>query len=141
LRAGSLVIWQRVDGIMLYRLAAEAVLLLHLAFIAFAVVGAALAARWRWLVVVHAPAATWGFFVELTGRVCPLTYAENYLRVRAGQSGYSESFIEHYLVAIIYPAGLTREIQFVLAGVVVVANMAIYAWLFYPRHPSSATDA
>lgn len=126
---------------MLYRLAAEAVLLLHLAFIAFAVVGAALAARWRWLVVVHLPAATWGFFVELTGRICPLTYAENYLRVRAGQAGYSESFIEHYLVAIVYPAGLTREIQFVLAAVVVVVNIAIYAWLFYFRRPSSAPDA
>ena len=126
---------------MLYRVAAEAVLLLHLAFIAFVIVGAALAARWRWVVVVHLPAATWGFFVELTGRICPLTYAENYLRVRAGQAGYSESFIEHYLVAIVYPAGLTREIQFVLAGVVVVVNIAIYAWLFYFRHPSSAPDA
>lgn len=126
---------------MLYRLAAEAVLLLHLAFIAFALVGAAFAARWRWLVVVHIPAAAWGFFVELTGRLCPLTYAENFLRVRAGQSGYTESFIEHYLLAILYPAGLTREIQFVLAGVVVVINVAIYAWLFYSRHTMRATDA
>lgn len=126
---------------MLYRLTAEAVLLLHLAFIAFALVGAAFAARWRWLVVVHIPAAAWGFFVELTGRLCPLTYAENFLRVRAGQSGYTESFIEHYLLAILYPAGLTREIQFVLAGVVVVINVAIYAWLFYSRHTMRATDA
>lgn len=114
---------------MYYRLAAEGVLLLHLAFIVFALLGAAIAARWRWLVVVHVPAAAWGFFIELTGRVCPLTYAENYLRIRAGQSGYTESFIEHYLLAIIYPAGLTREIQFVLAAVVIVINVAIYGWL------------
>ena len=122
---------------MLYRLAAEAVLLLHLAFIVFALLGAAFAARRRWLIVVHLPAAAWGFFVELTGRICPLTYAENFLRIKAGQSGYTESFIEHYLLAVLYPAGLTREVQFVLAGVVVVINVAIYAWLFCFRRASS----
>jgi hypothetical protein len=121
---------------MLYRLAADAVLLLHLAFIVFALLGAAFAARRRWLVVVHLPAAAWGFFVELTGRICPLTYAENFLRIKAGQSGYTDSFIEHYLLAVLYPAGLTREVQFVLAGAVIVINVAIYAWLFYPRHAS-----
>ena len=122
---------------MLYRLAADAVLLLHLAFIVFVLLGAAFAQRWRWLVVVHLPAAVWGCFVEITGRICPLTYAENYLRIKAGQSGYRDSFIEHYLLAVIYPAGLTREVQFVLAGVVVVINVAFYVWLFYPRRASS----
>jgi hypothetical protein len=118
---------------MFYRIAAEAVLLLHLAFIVFALLGAAIAVRWRWLTIVHVPAAAWGFFVELTGRVCPLTYAENALRIKAGQSGYTETFIEHYLLAIVYPAGLTREVQFVLAAVVVIVNVAIYGWLFRPR--------
>ena len=124
---------------MFYRLAAEAVLLLHLAFIVFALLGAAIAVRWRWLILVHLPAAAWGFFVEITGRICPLTYAENYLRIKAGQSGYTESFIEHYLLAIIYPAGLTREIQFVLASVVVVINVAIYAWLLFSWRVSNRT--
>jgi hypothetical protein len=118
---------------MFYRIAAEAVLLLHLAFIVFALLGAAIAVRWRWLIIVHVPAATWGFFVELTGRVCPLTYAENALRIKAGQSGYTETFIEHYLLAIVYPAGLTRNVQFVLAAVVVIINAAIYGWLFRRR--------
>jgi hypothetical protein len=126
---------------MLYRLAADAVLLIHLAFIAFALLGAAFAARWRWLIALHLPAAAWGFFVELTGRTCPLTYAENLLRIRAGESGYAESFIEHYLLAIIYPAGLTRDIQLALAGVVIVINVAIYGWLFFKRHESTQTDA
>jgi Protein of Unknown function (DUF2784) len=121
---------------MLYGLAAEGVLLLHLAFISFVVLGAAVAARWRWLVIVHVPAAAWGFFVEVTGRVCPLTYAENYLRLQAGQSGYGESFIEHYLLAVLYPAGLTREAQIVLAAAVVVINGAIYGWRFYTRRVS-----
>ncbi len=127
---------------MLYRLAAEGILLLHLAFIVFVVLGAALAARRRWFILVHFPAALWGVFVEVTGRVCPLTYAENYLRVKAGQSGYAESFIEHYLLAVIYPAGLTREVQFLLAAAVVVINVAIYGWLYAhsrrtPRKPDA----
>ncbi len=121
---------------MLFRLSADAVLLVHLAFILFVLVGAAIAARWRWILVVHLPAAAWGFFVELTGRICPLTYLENYLRIKAGQSGYTESFIEHYLLAIIYPAGLTRGIQLTLAGVVVIVNVAIYGWLYYARRMS-----
>ena len=111
------------------RIAADAVLILHLGFIVFALLGAALALRWRWLPLVHLPAAAWGVFIELTGRVCPLTYLENHFRLRAGQAGYSESFVEHYLLAVIYPAGLTREIQFVLAGVVLVVNAALYTWL------------
>ena len=126
---------------MFYRLAAEGVLLLHLAFIMFVILGAAAVVRWRWLAAVHVPAAIWGFFIELTGGVCPLTYAENYLRVRSGKAGYTESFIEHYLLAIVYPAGLTREIQLVLAAVVVLINVSIYGWFFYSRRPSRSADA
>jgi len=118
---------------MFFQLAADGVLLTHVAFVLFALLGAALAARRRWILVVHLPAAAWGFFVELTGRICPLTYLENALRNRAGESGYTDSFLEHYLLAIIYPPGLTRQVQLALAGVVVVINVAIYAWLFYPR--------
>lgn len=120
---------------MLYRFAAAAVLLLHFAFIAFVLVGAVPAVRWRWFSAVHLPAAAWGVFVELSGRICPLTYIENFLRIKAGQSGYSESFVEHYLLAIIYPAGLSRGVQFVLAGAVLLVNAAIYGWIFWPRKP------
>ena len=126
---------------MFYRLAAEGVLLLHLGFIVFAVLGAAIAVRWRWLITIHVPTAVWALFVELTGRVCPLTYVENYLRIKAGQSGYTESFIEHYLLPLVYPAGLTRGVQFVLAGVVVIVNIAMYGWLFHARRQSNSPDA
>lgn len=118
---------------MLSRMAADAVLLLHLAFIVFALLGALLAARWRWMPLVHVPVAAWGFYVELSGRACPLTYLENRLRIEAGQSGYAESFIGHYLIAIIYPAGLTREIQIMLAVLVIAVNLAIYGWLILAR--------
>jgi Protein of Unknown function (DUF2784) len=121
---------------MLYRLSAEFVLLVHLAFILFALLGAAMAARWRWIIVVHLPAATWGFFVEFTGRVCPLTYLENYLRIKAGLSGYTESFVQHYLLAIIYPAGLTRELQFALSFVVLTINIALYGWIYIRKSGS-----
>lgn len=122
---------------MFFRLAADCVLLLHLAFILFAVLGGALALRWRWAPLVHLPAAAWGLFVEITGRICPLTSLENTLRIKAGLSGYTESFIEHYLLAIIYPAGITREIQFALAGVV---NVAIYGWIYVRKHVSPRED-
>ncbi|MDO9196661.1 DUF2784 domain-containing protein [Rhodoferax sp.] len=125
---------------MYFRLAADGVLLLHLAFILFALVGGALAARWRWMPWVHLPAMAWAIFVEFTGRICPLTYLENDLRLRAGQSGYTTSFIEHYLLDVIYPAGLTRDVQFGLAATVVLVNIAIYVWLVL-RRPTQDKDA
>ena len=122
-----------VDILMFFRFAADGVLLLHLAFILFAIFGGALAVWWRWMPVVHLPAAAWAVFVELTGRICPLTYLEEHLRIRAGQSGYTGGFVEHYLVEVIYPSGLTREVQFMLAAAVVVINIAIYAWIALHR--------
>ena len=125
---------------MSFRLAADCVLLLHLVFILFALLGAAMAVWWRWIPLVHLPVAAWALFVEITGRSCPLTYLENYLRFKAGQSGYAESFVEHYLLAIIYPAGLTREIQFAIAGAVIVVNIAIYGCLFARKRFSHKRD-
>lgn len=122
---------------MSYRLAADAVLLLHLGFILFVVFGAAVVARRRRLIVVHLPVAVWGFFVEFTGRGCPLTSVENFLRLRAGQSGYAGGFVEHYLLWFIYPRGLTREDQFVLAAGVILVNALLYGWAFRPRRPAA----
>jgi hypothetical protein len=126
---------------MLYRLAAAAVLVAHFAFILFALFGAMAAARHRWFIALHLPAAAWGFFVELTGRTCPLTYAENYFRELAGQAGYSGSFVEHYLLPIVYPAELTPGMQLVLSGVVVAKNAVIYGWLFTRWHRGRRADA
>lgn len=111
---------------MLYRIGADAVLLLHLAFIVFALLGGLLVLRWRWLAALHLPAAAWAAFIELTGRLCPLTGWENALRRQAGDAGYAGGFVEHYLLPVIYPAGLTRELQFWLAGVVLTVNLVVY---------------
>ena len=111
---------------MLYRIAADLVLVTHLAFILVVVAGALAVIRYPWSAWIHLPVASWGVFVELTGRVCPLTTLENFLRTQAGQEGYANSFVEQYIFPVIYPAGLTRQAQLLLAGLVVVVNVIIY---------------
>ena len=108
---------------------ADLALATHLAFIFFIVLGALLVARWPRLVWAHLPAAVWGVLIELGGWTCPLTPLENWLRRRAGERGYETSFVEHYLLPVIYPDALTRNVQFVLAALVLVANVALYAFV------------
>ncbi len=118
---------------MLYRVLADAVLAVHLSFIVFVVLGGLLALRWRRMPWLHLPAALWGAASELFGWFCPLTPLESWLRQAGGAGGYSGSFIEHYLLPILYPAELTRELQFVLAGLVIVVNLATYALVWWHR--------
>jgi len=120
---------------MEYRLLADAVLLLHLAFVLFVAAGALLVVRWRGLAPWHLAAVAWGAGIEAIGAVCPLTWLELRLRALAGETGYGGGFIEHYVVALIYPAGLTRGVQALLAAGVLLVNGAIYAWLWRRRAP------
>lgn len=115
---------------MLYRLLADVVLVLHLGFVLFVVAGAFLILRWRWMAWVQPPAALWGVFVEWSGRVCPLTPLENWLRAQGGASGYPGGFVEHYLLPVIYPASLTRTVQILLGALVLVVNVIAYALAF-----------
>ncbi len=119
---------------MSYRLLADAVLLAHLAFILFVVFGALLVLRRRWLMPVHLLAVAWGIGIEVLGAVCPLTYAENRLRLLAGEAGYSGGFVEHYVVALVYPGALTRELQLGLAAGVLLVNVLPYWWMLRRRH-------
>jgi hypothetical protein len=120
--------------IVTYRIAADLTLVVHLVFILFVVGGALLLFRFPRLVWLHVPAALWGTWVELTGRICPLTVLENRFRLLAGQAGYAESFIEHYVFPVIYPAGLTRGTQLGLAVVVAGLNIGLYLfWLLRRR--------
>jgi hypothetical protein len=118
---------------VIHAVLADAVLLLHLAFVLFVVLGGLLALRWPVAAWVHLPCAFWGAFVELSGRLCPLTPLENSLRAAAGESGYTGDFVDRYLVPLVYPAGLTRDVQQVLGGFVIVLNLAIYAIVFRRR--------
>jgi hypothetical protein len=113
---------------------ADAVLLVHLLFIVFAIGGGLLALRWRWMPWLHLPALAWGVTVEFTGRICPLTPLENTLRRAGGAAGYAESFIERYLLPLIYPGALTRELQLVLGGALLLINVVVYALVWRRRH-------
>ena len=114
---------------MLYRIAADGLVLFHLSFILFVVFGGLLVLKWRCLVWWHLPAALWGMAVEFFHLPCPLTRWENLLRHLAGQQGYGAGFIEHYIIALIYPAGLTPQIQLGLGALVLVINIAVYTRL------------
>lgn len=105
---------------------ADAVLVTHGLFIAWAALGALAVWRRPRLAYLHLPALAWAVWIEISGRICPLTPLENSLRRAAGEAGYSGGFIEHYIGAIIYPAGLTREAQWTVAGVLLLFNAVIY---------------
>lgn|SRR5690606_21029622 len=119
---------------MLYALLADLVLLLHLAFVSFALAGVVVVVRWPKLAWLHIPAMLWAIWIEWSGGICPLTPLENQLRHAAGQAGYSGGFVEHYLTALLYPAGLTRELQWWLGGIVLLVNLAGYGWLLLRRY-------
>ena len=111
----------------MYRLLADLVVLLHLTFVLFVMLGGLFALRWRAAPWVHLPAAVWGAWIEVAGWICPLTPLENELRRRGGEAGYAGGFVEHYVLPVLYPAGLTRNTQLVLAALVVAVNVAVYA--------------
>lgn len=124
---------------MIARLAADALVLLHAGFIVFAVFGGLLALknrRWMWL---HLPAAAWAASVVIMGWICPLTPWEQTLRAAAGQQGYSGGFIEHYVLAAIYPDGLTRTTQIALGTGVVAFNLIVYGVVHRRRRSGSTT--
>ena len=118
------------------RLAADAVLVAHLAFIAFVLAGGLLVLYRPIWAALHLPAAAWGVFAELTGTLWPLTPLDNSLRRSAGAAGYDGGFIEHYLLPLIYPAGLTPRVQIVLGLVVLLVNVPVYAfaWQKWRQH-------
>lgn len=126
---------------MMYATAAMLVLALHLAFVVFVVGGGFLVLRRPRLAWLHLPAVAWGVFVEVSGRGCPLTLLENALRMRAGLDGYAEGFLEHYLLGLLYPDGLTRTLQFFLAFLVLAVNGALYARIWSRRQAAQRKRA
>ena len=116
---------------MPYGILADIVVLIHLVFVLFAVLGAVLIIWRRWFVWLHLPAVFWAIWIELTGGICPLTPLENWLRSRAGQGGYRGDFVEHYLLPVLYPVGLTPNIQILLGLEVISINAALYGYIFF----------
>lgn len=118
---------------MIYGLAADLLLLLHLLFIAAVVAGGLAWLWWRWAPLVHLPMAAWGAAVELGGHLCPLTAWENALLRAAGEAGYQGGFVGHYLLGVLYPDGLTRDVQMALGMGVLAVNAVIYTWVWRRR--------
>lgn len=126
---------------MAYRILADLVVGVHALFVVFVVAGGLLVLRWPWVAAVHLPAAVWGALIELRGWICPLTPLENSLRASAGQAGYAGGFIEHYLLPVLYPAGLTGRIQLVLGALVIAVNAVVYAMLLRRWRSGTAASA
>ena len=120
----------------MYTLLADLLLVLHAAFILFVVFGGLLVLWRRGFAWIHIPAALWGILIELQGWICPLTYLENDLRAVAGAEGYAGGFIDHYLVPLVYPSGLTHAMQIKLGLVVLLINAVIYALVWHKSRAS-----
>ena len=118
---------------MIYSFLADLLVVFHLVFILYVIAGAMLIFKWPKMLWIHLPSCFWGMTVEFTGWICPLTPWEIQLRRLAGEEGYTRSFIEHYLIPIIYPSGLTREIQMLLGGIVLIINLSLYTLILIIR--------
>jgi len=119
---------------MPYRLLSDLLLVLHAAFVAFVMLGGLLVLRWPRLAWVHLPVVVWGAGIEFLGGICPLTPLENHWRRLAGDQGYTGGFVEHYVFPVLYPEGLTRQVQLGLGLLVLAVNVSIYAWMLWRRH-------
>lgn len=117
----------------MYSALADAVLVVHFAFVLFVALGGLLVLRWPRLAWIHVPAAVWGVAIEYAGWICPLTPLENDLRARAGEPAYGGDFVARYLLPVIYPEGLTREAQILLGTGALLLNAAIYAVVWRRR--------
>lgn len=116
---------------MAHLILADAVLVVHASFILFVVAGGLLVRWQRRVAWLHLPAVAWGALIEFRGWLCPLTPLEIWARSRAGETGYSGGFVEHYLLPVVYPGALTRELQLVLGAAVLMVNALVYAWVIY----------
>ena len=126
---------------MFYRLLADLVVVAHLVFIVYALFGG-LRGLWRkWSLWVHLPTAVWIAVIEFQGWICPLTPLENMLRSAGGASAYEAGFVEHYLIPVLYPPGLTRTMQVMLGGVAIAVNVAVYLFVLHRWKRRGASDA
>jgi hypothetical protein len=117
---------------------ADAVFVLHVAFVLFVIIGGFAVLRVPWLAWLHVPAISWAVLAQYADWTCPLTPLENALREQGGEAPYSGGFLAHYLSPLLYPAGLTRRHHVLLGTLVAMLNLGIYARLRSRRPRSSA---
>ena len=119
---------------MYYRLFAELVVVIHFAFVVFVVLGGFLIFLWRKAIWLHVPAVLWSAWIELSGGICPLTPLENWFWIKGGQASYPDDFVGNYILPLIYPEGLTRAKQIILAAMVIFGNVLVYGYIFLIRN-------
>lgn len=119
---------------MTFRLLADATVVLHIGFVLFVLFGGLAVLRRPRLAWGHVPAVVWAAWIEFAGWICPLTPLENWLRERGGLTPYTSSFVERYLVPILYPGSLSRELQWGLGASVLVLNAIVYVAVIRRRH-------
>ena len=115
---------------MVYRVLADLIVVIHLAFVLFAVLGGLLVLKWKRYAWIHIPTVVWAALIEFAGWVCPLTPFENWLHARGGEVVYRSGFVEHYILPLLYPAVLTRRLQIALGLLVLILNLMIYGWVW-----------
>ncbi|HOS96200.1 MAG TPA: DUF2784 domain-containing protein [Deltaproteobacteria bacterium] len=126
---------------LVYQYLADGVVVVHLAFILFVLLGGLTIPAWPRMAWVHLPCVLWGAMVESAGWICPLTPLENFLRSRAGQGSYGGDFVLHLIEPVIYPPWLTREIQLFLGSLVVLVNLCVYGLVILRIWHRSRTGA
>jgi len=110
----------------MYEIAADLILIIHFTFVLFVVFGALLIFVSIKIIFIHIPAVIWGSYIELTNSICPLTYLENWFLHKANLTTYSEGFIQNYLVPIVYPMNLTKDLQIYLGITLIILNIIVY---------------
>ena len=114
----------------MYEIAANLVLIIHFAFILFVVFGALFFFASAKIIFIHIPTLIWGSYIMFTHSVCPLTHLENWLLHKANLATYSEGFIQHYIIPIVYPIGLSKDLQIYLGITLIILNIIIYGFIF-----------
>jgi hypothetical protein len=122
---------------MIERIIADSIVILHFGFILFVACGGFLSLSRKWVAWLHLPAVLWAAAIEFRHGICPLTPLEQELRRAAGEAGYSGGFIEHYLIPLIYPAGLDERMQYIIGALVIIINLGVYGWVLFRRRPGS----
>lgn len=122
---------------MIYKILADSVVIFHFVFIVFALLGGLLILWRTWFIIIHVPTAIWIALIEFKGWICPLTPLENQLLKLSGSSGYQGGFVDHYLLPVIYPAGLTHQVQVILGSLAILVNFGIYAFVYWRKRKAS----
>ena len=126
---------------MIAGIAADLLIVVHFAFIAFVVLGGLLVLKWRKVSILHIPCVLWGVLIEFGGWICPLTPLERHFREAAGGAGYAGGFIDHYVMPLVYPEGLTRGMQISLGIIVLVVNLCVYGLVLVNRAKGKERDS